>query len=276
MAARAQRLAPRAPGVGQARAPGAHRRDHAPAAPPAPGPTPRPAAASTAGPAGSGGTCARRARRARRRARRAGRRATSNGSARRHGRSPRRVACQQVDRQRDQHQHAVDAHQQAEAERGPGQGAPGGVAALFPQRHRQQREEEEELGEALRHRVAREPDLYLVDAPAAARPAARGRRRSSRRSAKYTASVARMPNTGGVASAPFTPMAWNRYAPKAGNRWKNSGTTLPLCGLSRGTPMKRPQEKSGARRVAVEELHVLGGDGEHARVRVGDRRPCGR
>jgi hypothetical protein len=60
----------------------------------------------------------------------------------------------------------------------------------------------------------------------------------SRRSAKKTASVPRIPKTGGVASAPFVPIDWNRYAPKAGKRWKNSGTTRALA-RSRGNPMNR-------------------------------------
>ena len=77
-------------------------------------------------------------------------------------------------------------------------------------------------------------------------PSSAGAAPKRRRSTKNTPSVPRTPKTGGVASAPFTPIDWKRYAPNAGNRWKNSGKTRPLRGFSSGKPAKRAQVKSGA------------------------------
>ena len=120
-----------------------------------------------------------------------------------------RAAHEQIQRDRGQEQHVVDPDEQRQAQRGTRERTPGGVAALVPVEEREQRQEDEELRHRLGHGVPREPHLHDVRGEqqgSEERRAAPKRRRST----KNTPSVPSTPKTGGVASAPFTPIDWKR------------------------------------------------------------------
>ena len=92
----------------------------------------------------------------------------------------------------------------------PARAPKAGLSRLLEAREGQEGEEEQELRDGLRDRVAREPDLHHVRGEEQRAEEGRGVARAAGGRRRRPRACPSTPNTTGVASAPFTPMAWKR------------------------------------------------------------------